>query len=199
MKRKTTYHRRTRPDRLTAPDLIARKKAIEIDDLLKPLILRKQRADQKWGYDRLLALVPTEWARQFGIAHEKLEQALIAEDPDTKYIADRADNLIKAYNKLDQIATDSGAEASPEAIFHLQVGERPAVIALDRSSQQEALRVYPDHLVYTVEEVEKVLAARELEFANKAKEIFKGAEIVDVRKANKPPETAKSLDQDIPF
>lgn len=197
MPKQKPFHRRTKPDRLTAPDLVARKKAIEIDDLLKPLIKRKSRADQKWGYDRLLEIVPTEWARKFGIAHEALEQALIAEEPDTKHIADRADNLIRAYNKLDEIADTSGAEVSPEMCWHMEVSGKPAVLALDQASQRAALKLYPDHIVYTIAEIERLLELRELDLVNKAKEVFAGAEVTGVRQPKR--ETAETLDQDIPF
>lgn len=196
MKRKKPYHKRTSPDRLTAPDLVAKKQAIVIDDLLKPLTRRKSNADQKWGYDRLLEIVPTEWARNFGIAHEALEQSLIAETPDTKHIADRADNLIRAYNKLDEIADASGVERSPEMLWHMEVSGKPAILALDRASMMAAVKQFPDHLIYSIDEIERLIESKSLDLVNAAKAMFAGAEITDVRKADRSPE---SLDQEIPF
>ena len=196
MKNKKPFHKRTRPDRLTAPDLVARKQAIVIDETLKPLTRRKRHADQKWGYGRLLEIVPTEWARKFGIANEALEQALIAEEPDTAHIADRADNLIRAYNKLDEIADASGAERSPEMLWHMEVGGKPAVLALDRASRMSAVRLFPDHLVYDIEEIERLLELRSMDLVNRTKEIFPEAEVTDVRK---PKNRKEDLDQEIPF
>ncbi len=196
MKGKKPYHRRTHPDRLTAPDLNAKKHAIVIDELLKPLTRRKRNADQKWGYDRLLEIVPTDWARKFGIAHEQLEQARLAEEPDPKTIQDRAENLIRAYNKLDEIAEASGAERSPELLWHMEANGKPAILALDRASMMDAIRQFPDHVVYSIEEIERLLELHSMELVNRTKELFAGAEVVDVRK---PDRSKASLEQEIPF
>lgn len=196
MPAKKPFHKRTRPDRLTAPELHARKMAIAIDDLLKPVTRRKQNADQKWGYDRLLEIVPTDWARKFGIAHEALEQALIAEEPDLAHIQDRAENLIRAYNKLDEIADASGAERSPEMLWHMQVGGKPAVLALDRASQVAAIAAYPDRLIYSLDEVERLLEADSMKLVNATKDIFPGAEVQEVRPRTK---LEQELEDEIPF
>lgn len=197
MKSKKPFHKRTSPDRLTAPDLVARKQAIVIDDLLKPLTRRKRNADQKWGYDRLLEIVPTDWARKFGIAHEALEQALIAETPDVKHIQNRAENLIRAYDKLDEIAGASGAERSPEFLWHMEVSGKPAILALDRASMMAAVKQFPDHLIYSLDEIERLIELKSLDLVNAAKAVFAGAEVIDVRKADTG--GAKGLDQEIPF
>lgn len=193
---KPTFHKRKRPDRMTAPDLAARKSAFVIDELLKPVTARKSRADQKWGMDRLAELVPTDWAMAFGMAVEMLEQSLLAEEPDPKLVAEKADNLIRAYDALDKIADDSGAERPPEMTWHMQVNGRSAILALDRASMHEAMQRRPDALIYTVEEIERLLELRSMDLVNKAKEVFPGAEVIAVKE---PTPLERELEDEIPF
>lgn len=195
---KPGFHKRTRPDRLTAAELAQRKHAFEVDELLKPVTRRKRDADQKWGVDRLPELVPTEWAQKFGKALQGLEDALGAEPFDPNHVRGRAENLIKGYNKLDEIAEASGAARSPELLWHLEVSGKPAILALDRASQFEAIAQFPERLVFSIDEIERLLEARGMELVEKTKELWPGAEAVETRPRERTA-LEKSLEDEIPF
>lgn len=126
-----------------------------------------------------------------------MEDAIAADPIDPDHIRGRAENLIKGYNKLDEMAEASGAPRSPEMLWHIEVSGKPAILALDRASQFEAIAQYPERLVFSVEEVERILSLRGMELVNMAKETFPGAEVVEVRPRRV--ETAETLDQEVPF
>lgn len=185
---------RRRPDRMTSPDLVARKHAITIDRIVGPLALKQSEMDRKWGTDRLPSLAPPELAQRFGIALERFEQAMMEETPDPDFIRGRVENLIRGYAALDAAAEAAGATRPPPTTWHLRVGDKPCVIVLDRHDMRDVAAMMPDALIYTAEEIEHLLEMDHFALIRATKEAFPGAEIREVR-AKKP---APIVDE-IPF
>jgi len=79
-----------------------------VDAILGPLNAFADEMERKWGTGRLKTLVPEEWALKFHTAADKLKAAIAATD--MAAIREKAEVMRRGWVKLDQLATEVGAE-----------------------------------------------------------------------------------------
>ena len=87
---------------------LRRQQQASMDATLAPLDARAAELQHKWGIGRLQTLVPAEWAERFKSAAQKLEASILGYD--LIAIRERADVMLRGWNKLDALATEASCE-----------------------------------------------------------------------------------------
>ena len=159
------------------PEMLVNLEAVS--EALKPLDRVAVEMEAKWGIGRLPRLVPPEVASLFGSAKAKLDQAIRENDP--AEVAKRASVMIRGWQKLDQVASEAGADALPVRTIGASFEGRAYVIVWDRADVSHAAKV-SGQSVENVVTVHELLAAYEGLKAKIAgvKQAFPGAEVVRV-------------------
>lgn len=135
--------------------------------------------EMKWGAGRLHALVPQEWAERFLSQRRKFHEA--NQTGELSEVRTHADAMIRAWRKLDEIATAAGAEELQPAYFETRTPDG-AVLVIARSNPEGwlAARENRQAVVYTVEEIARLLVDR-LDSVYAVKKAFPGATVVETR------------------
>lgn len=162
---------------VASPEWLAASEAVS--EALKPLDRVAVEMEAKWGVGRLPRLVSPELAALFGSAKAKLDQAIQAND--AAEAAKRAAVLIRGWQKLDQAATEAGADELPLRTIGANNDGRAYVIVWDRADVSHAAKVSgvsPENVVT----VHELLTAYEVLKGRIAgvKQAFPGAEVVRV-------------------
>lgn len=162
---------------VASPEWLAASEAVS--EALKPLDRVAVEMEAKWGVGRLPRLVTPELAALFGSAKAKLDQAIQANDP--AEAAKRAAVMIRGWQKLDQAATEAGADELPVRTIGANNDGRAYVIVWDRADVSHAAKVSgvsPENVVT----VHELLTAYEVLKGRIAgvKQAFPGAEVVRV-------------------
>lgn len=162
---------------VASPEWLAASEAVS--EALKPLDRVAVEMEAKWGVGRLPRLVTPELAALFGSAKAKLDQAIQAND--AAEAAKRAAVMIRGWQKLDQAATEAGADELPLRTIGANNDGRAYVIVWDRADVSHAAKVSgasPENVVT----MHELLTAYEVLKGRIAgvKQAFPGAEITRV-------------------
>lgn len=166
---------------------------------LEPLDKVASEAEAGWGVGALERLVTPETAARFGSARKKLEDAV--EAGEWEEVAKRAAVMIRGWQALQKEAIAAGH--APGVVYHYwaveaEDGAKFLFVQHERDMAM-AVKKFPDHQVWAMREVVRVIGAHSLEaqFGSKVKDLFPGAV---VERVDRPPRRAKdSLDDEIPF
>lgn len=152
-------------------------------ETLRPLDRVAVAMEAKWGLNRLPALVSPDLARRFALARQDLDRAIEANDLEA--VAHYAAALQRGWQVLDQAATAAGHQPEdPGRVWHLRHGELHFVLVQDNEDAKAARMAWPQACIWTMAEIGRVLAARQLTAVIDAKREL-GAELKDIRR--KPP------------
>lgn len=148
---------------------------------LLPLDNVAMEVEGRWGIDVLPRLVSPATAGKFESARKKLDDAIASGD--AAEVARRAGVMIRGWRALE-------AEAHTLARPGLEPGEFwsvrsdddvPYLFVMHEVETGPAAKAYPDHRVWSMREVVRILASHELTAVQQAKDIFPGATVAAVK------------------
>ena len=154
--------------------------------------------EKRWGMDRLQELVSEDTRRKFHLQREKLWNALTKNDG--RDALHQAQVMCRAYEVLEREAKALGAkELTGDYIEGLMPDGRVLAITVDKFEASKVARDNRDMVVYSIEEIGRVLSVKDDEakakindVVSKVKGIFAGAEVVSVK-------PLEDIDDEIPF
>jgi len=164
---------------------------------LEPLDKVAMETEARWGIGVLERLVSPETAARFASARKKLDESIPGND--WQEVVKRATVLIRGWKALEKEATAAGHQ--PGIIAHFwaveaETGKKFLFVQHERD-MSAAVKRYPDHEVWAMREVVRVLADHSVaaRFASNVKELFPGAVVTNIRDV--PPK--RGLEDEIPF
>lgn len=162
---------------------------------LQPLDRVAAMYEAQWGVGRLERLVSPATAAKFASAKAKLDAAIQSGDQDA--VVTRADILIRGWHALNREAQDAGhLPHDAGQYWGITADNGDAYIFVQHETDTTlAAKLFPGHRVWSLPEVIRVLTDRDLASVNRAKQIFSGATVTEVRAVKSGP-----LEEDtIPF
>ena len=181
-----------KPDRITNSEDVGSEIGEAIYRALRPVDETAHQMEMKWGVDRLEQLVEPELAAKFGTAKAQLDQAIDEGDP--VMVAQKGGAMIRGWMALDAAAAHQLPIDQVATAWHWRHPEtdQPYAITKDNASAQVIRKLSPAPIIYTMDEVCRILTCNEMALVNSVKEQFPGSTVKDVR----PKQT---LDDEIPF
>lgn len=192
MKRPARPRHKKKSDRLIHGNI--ERNEMMCDYALAPFDRRFREMDKKWGCDKLPELVSAETAAKWGSTMEKLNAAIIENDP--AQVAARVEVALRGIDVMDREATERGAQSADDTIWIIEADGHEFGLLRDDRAWPTAKEKFPDLDIVT--EREMVLALIEYkqsvvkEALDAAKKAFKNAEITAMRKT-------KEYEDKIPF
>lgn len=174
--------------------------------MIDEVTLLADKMESKWGAGQLRLIVGAELRDKFDRQRYLFSQAmLIGELEDVRVQSQR---MMKAWNALDRAATDAGLTVQlPEVWDHISEDGNAYAFVRNRDHAKVYHNAHPGVRLYSLEEVCRILDAQSA--VGEAKELFPGAEVVEVQKRSVGDvlddiwDPTKSLDDplddDIPF
>ena len=154
--------------------------------------------ERTWGVNRLPELVAPDLAAKFATAQEQCDEAI--RSGDTAAAAGKATALARGWKALDAAARAAGHQPNDlGAVWTASVEGQAFAVCLHTADVGATTDRYPGHTAVALQELLRVLMAREAAIYRKAKTIWPGAAITAARPAStKPPANWKAGD-DLPF
>jgi len=154
--------------------------------------------ERTWGVNRLPQLVPPDLAAKFALAQEQCDMAIASGDVENA--AQKAAALVRGWKALDAAARAAGHTPNDlGVVWTASMAGEAFAVCLHTADVGAVAGRYPDHTAIALEELLRLLTAQQAALLLRAKQVFPGAEITDVRpKAIKPPADWKRGD-DLPF
>lgn len=151
--------------------------------------------EAQWGVGRLERLVSPATAAKFASAKAKLDAAIQSGDSDA--VVTRADIMIRGWHALNREAQDAGfLPHDARQLWAVRADDgTPFVFCQHETDTRAARAEYPDHRVWSLPEVIRVLASADMHGVNRAKQIFSGATVTEVR----PVKSGPIEEDQIPF
>ena len=154
--------------------------------------------ERTWGVNRLPELVAPDLAAKFATAQEQCDMEIAAGDIEAA--AQKAAALARGWKALDAAARAAGHQPNDlGAVWTASVEGQAFAVCLHTADVGATTDRYPGHTAVALQELLRVLMAREAAIYRKAKTIWPGAAITAARPAStKPPANWKAGD-DLPF
>lgn len=137
--------------------------------------------DEKWGTGRLPALVPIEWAERFG--RQKAKMSVASHQFDEEEIRRHGEAMIRAYDKLDELAMQAGHRPGPPDVWEFMAGDELILLCRDISRVRQARELAAGRKcqVWSLDEIANVIRAHPALAA--AKDAFPGSTVESIRPA----------------
>ena len=153
---------------------------IHVQSKLVELESVKAASDRKWGENRLTTLVSSELREKFWLQNSRLHQAMESKDR-AKFDSSLA-GMIRAYNVLDQWATEEGLEPAstiPRIEWEMQNGQTMVIVrtvneAVAIQTQRQDLS---NHHIWSMQEMEVLMADEGVQQIIKLKALVPTAQV----------------------
>jgi hypothetical protein len=150
-----------------------------VAEALAPLDRLARQVEAAWGPGRLETLVDPELARRFGQARAELDQAIEGGDPEA--VAHFAGAMARGWHAVEQAALAAGR--TPEdvgRVWFVEAADRRFALVQDETDVGPVQAKHPGVTCWSVREVARVLASRDLDTVLGIKRAFPGATITGV-------------------
>jgi hypothetical protein len=174
-------------------------------DIITLVDTRAKEVNRRWGHNRLPYLVPLEWMEKF--KRQKNSWDLAAFEctgsplpADLERMRVQGEAMLRAYDKLEQIATESGRGGLPAGQWEFELKDGSLVILVqDKADMAQVKRNGREAQVWSLDEIAEVI--QNFPILSAAKDIFPGAEVMQVEVATSRKAKDKLNDEltDIPF
>lgn len=165
---------------------------------------RARDINKRWGHNRLPHLVPFDWLDKFRSQKRKWETACFEcagsprpEDRDT--VRKHGEAMLRAFDKLEEIAVADGH--MPESVswweFELADGT-PVILVRDRHEMTQLPSDLRTRQVWSLEEI-AAMVGRMPELLGRAKDMFPGAEVIQIRTSSIVTDALDDALSDLPF
>ena len=158
---------------------------IHVQSKLVELESVKAASDRKWGENRLCTLVNSEVREKFWRQNSRLVSAISAKDKE-KFDSSVA-GMIRAYAALDQMATDDGCEPAdtgiPRIEWEMQNGQTMVIVRTvnDAVDIQKSRQEISNHHIWSMQELEALLADPRMQEVIKIKALFPTAQLTSFK------------------
>lgn len=158
---------------------------IHVQSKLVELESVKAAADRKWGENRLCTLVNSEVRVKFWTQNSRLHQSMAAKDQ-AKFDSSVA-GMIRAYGVLDQLATDDDCETAdtgiPRIEWEMQNGQTMVIVRTvnDAVSIQKSRQEIANHHIWSMQELEVLLADERMQEIIKIKALYPTAQLTSFK------------------
>jgi len=146
------------------------------DAAQRSFLAAEERMTKKWGLGAWMKMARPELAQKYRSARERYLNALRTREAGV--VIATCENLVKGLKVIDQ---EISQEHKPDDVFylHARIEGRNYYMVSDRMDMERVLPLMKgkDPVVFTLEEVATVLAAKELKEAVELKNMFPGAQI----------------------
>ena len=157
---------------------------IHVQSKLVELESVKAASDRKWGENRLTTLVSSELREKFWIQNSRLHQAM--ESKDRAKLDSSVAGMIRAYNVLDQWATEEGidpASTIPRIEWEMQNGQTMVIVrtvneAVAIQNQRQDLA---NHHIWSMQEMEVLMADPRMQEVIKIKALVPTAQLTSFK------------------
>ena len=149
----------------------------QIDVVVRCVDQRGRQMDEKWGFGRLVSLVPIEWAERFRAQRRKFSGAVWEYDVDA--VTRHGNAMLRAYDKLDEMAAAAGAEAIAPEQWEVDGPDGLIVLVRDLRDVSRAQLYGRQAQVWSLDEIASVIRAHPMLVA--AKHSFPGATVEAIR------------------
>jgi len=156
---------------------------------------RGRELDQRWGFGRLPMLVPIEWAERFQAQLTLFNDAVWQFNP--QLVRQHGDAMLRAYDKLDQLARDAKGEPLPADQWEFETEDGLIILVRDLRDTGRAQLHGRVAQVWALEEIASVIRCHPILVA--AKEAFPGAQLVSIRPSGAAIDHLDDELSDIPF
>jgi hypothetical protein len=160
---------------------------------LEPLDKVASETEARWGIGVLERLVSPETAAKFASARVKLDNAIDAED--LAEVTKRAAVMIRGWQAMDAEAKALGNKPGEGTLlWACQAEDGTKYLFVPHEADTAVFsRKWPDHQVWSMREVVRVLQSHELALVSKTKELFPGAVVTRAERKK------VNMDEEIPF
>ena len=158
---------------------------IHVQSKLVELESVKAASDRKWGENRLCTLVNSEVREKFWRQNSRLVSAISAKDKE-KFDSSVA-GMIRAYAALDQMAADDGCEPAdtgiPRIEWEMQNGQTMVIVRTvnDAVDIQKSRQEISNHHIWSMQELEALLADPRMQEVIKIKALFPTAQLTSFK------------------
>lgn len=158
--------------------------------------------NRRWGFNRLPHIVPIEWTERFRSQKRKWETACFecagsCQPADLERVRKHGEAMLRAYDKLEQIALDAGKSPAPPGQWEFELKDgRPIVLVRTRAEMAQVERDPPAQ-VWCLEEIGEIIT----KFPDLVltKNAFPEAEVVQMRTSFDVDDALNDSLEDIPF
>jgi hypothetical protein len=174
-------------------------------DIITLVDTRAKEVNRRWGHNRLPYLVPLEWMEKF--KRQKSSWDLAAFEctgsplpADLERMRVQGEAMLRAYDKLEQIATESGRGPLPAGQWEFELKDGSLVILVQDKAEMAQVDLHGRSAqVWSLDEIAEVI--QNFPILSAAKDIFPSAEVMQVEVATSRKVKAKLDDElsDIPF
>lgn len=148
-----------------------------IQAILDVVDQRSRVADERWGLGRLATLVPIDLAERFASQKRKLSAAVFSWT--AAEVKKHGEAMVRAYDKLEEVATAAGHEPQPAEQWELAGPDGPIILVRDRKRMNQVETGGRRCQVWSLDEIEEVI--RKHPILACAKQEFPGAEVETIR------------------
>lgn len=145
-----------------------------IQEILNAVDERGKAMDRKWGLGRLPGLCGIEWAERFANQRRKFGTAVWSWD--LNEVRKHGEAMVRAFDKLDELATEAGIEPGPPGQWEFTTSEGLVILVQDRNRMNQVDTGGRQCQVWSLDEIAEVI--RNFPELSKAKDVFQGAEVV---------------------
>lgn len=174
----------------------------EMGEIIKTVDEHAREMNRRWGFNRLPHIVPIEWTLRFKSQRDKYAAACFEctgspLETDISRVRTHGEAMIRAYNKLEEIALASGMSPNPPGVWGFELRDGTPIILVRTTAELAQVEKTPGAQAWSLDEIANILVAYP-ELA-KVKNVFPEAEVIQMRT---PLEVRDALDDEltgIPF
>lgn len=129
--------------------------------------VRQHAADmnRKWGHNRLPHIVPLEWTERFRSQKRKWEAACFdcieahgAGQDELEAVKAHGEAMLRAYAKLDEIATADGKKPQPAEVWSFELDDGTSIALVRSRGEIGQFSPEPGTQVWCLEEIGKIIS-----------------------------------------
>lgn len=135
--------------------------ATSMGDVIRTVDEHAREMNRRWGFNRLPHIVPIEWTERFKSQKHKWEAACFEccgsmLPDDLERVRRHGEAMIRAYEKLEEIALASGKAPAPPGTWEFELTDgTPIVLVRDRAEMAQAERKGAQ--VWCLEEIGEII------------------------------------------
>lgn len=140
--------------------------------------------NRRWGFNRLPHIVPIEWTERFVAQRLKWSRAcfecvgsLLPQD--VERVRKHGEAMIRAYNKLDEIALANGMTPCPPGVWEFETRDGKPIVLVRTRAEMSQVKREPPAQVWCLEEIGEIITRFPELLA--AKDSFPEAEVIQLR------------------
>jgi len=169
----------------------------QIDVIVRAVDRKGRQMDERWGTGRLPTLVDPLWGERFRVQRRKFSAATL--DMDREQVSVHGDAMLRAYAKLDELATAAHGEPGKPEQWEFTITGSDDLIILVRDIADAGRVDTGGRLcqVWSLDEIASVIRNHPLVAA--AKQSFPGCVVESVRPEKKVRDKLNDALGDVPF